>query len=57
VALVLTGRLHVEMQDGAVEEFSRHDVMMLPPGHDAWSVGDQPCVFVQFSKGDDHYTG
>jgi hypothetical protein len=57
VALVLSGRLHVEMQDGAVEEFGRHDVMMLPPGHDAWSVGEQPCVFVQFSKGDDYYTG
>jgi hypothetical protein len=30
--------------------------MMIPPGHDAWSVGDQPCVFVEFSRGDDYYT-
>ena len=22
--------------------------MLLPPGHDAWSVGDEPCVFVEF---------
>jgi hypothetical protein len=44
VALVLSGTLHVELQDGSVREFSRHDVMMIPPGHDAWSVGNQPCV-------------
>jgi hypothetical protein len=56
VALVLSGTLHVELQDGSVREFSRHDVMMIPPGHDAWSVGDQPCVFVEFSRGDDYYT-
>jgi hypothetical protein len=29
---------------------------MLPPGHDAWTVGDEPCVFVEFSKGIDYYT-
>jgi hypothetical protein len=56
VALVLAGTLHVELQDGSVQEFSGHDVMMIPPGHDAWSVGDQPCVFVEFSRGDDYYT-
>lgn len=55
VALVLSGTLHVEMDDGSVEEFGAHNVMMLPPGHDAWSVGDQPCVFVEFSRGNDYY--
>ena len=29
--------------------------MMLPPGHDAWSVGDEPAVFVEFSRGCDYY--
>ena len=56
VAMVLSGTLHVELHDGSVQEFSGHDVMMIPPGHDAWSVGDQPCVFVEFSRGDDYYT-
>jgi hypothetical protein len=28
---------------------------MLPPGHDAWTVGDEPCVFVEFSRGNDYY--
>jgi hypothetical protein len=29
--------------------------MMLPPGHDAWTVGDEPCTFVEFSRGNDYY--
>jgi hypothetical protein len=29
--------------------------MLLPPGHDAWSVGDEPCVFVEFSRGNDYW--
>ena len=55
VALVLSGTLHVEMEDGDKKDFSKNDVMLLPPGHDAWSVGDEACVFVEFSKGGDFY--
>jgi hypothetical protein len=56
VALVLSGCLHVAMSDGSEEEFGRNEVMLLPPGHDAWTVGDEPCVFVEFSKGNDLYS-
>jgi hypothetical protein len=55
VGLVLSGRLHVVMDDGREEEFGPNEVMMLPPGHDAWSVGDEACVFVEFSRGNDYY--
>jgi hypothetical protein len=55
VALVLAGTLRVVMDDGAQEDFSRNEVMLLPPGHDAWTVGDEPCVFVEFSRGNDYY--
>ena len=55
VALVLSGRLHVVMDDGSEEEFGPNEVMMLPPGHDAWTVGDEACVFVEFSRGNDYY--
>jgi hypothetical protein len=30
--------------------------MLLPPGHDAWSVGDEACTFIEFSRGNDYYT-
>jgi quercetin dioxygenase-like cupin family protein len=56
VALVTAGTLHVELSDGSQEDFSAGDVMLLPPGHDAWSVGDQACTFVEFSKGNDYYS-
>lgn len=55
VALVLSGTLRVVMDDGSVEDFSKNDVMLLPPGHDAWTVGDEACVFVEFSRGNDYY--
>lgn len=55
VALVVGGTLRVVMDDGSVEEFSKNDVMMLPPGHDAWTVGDEACVFIEFSRGNDYY--
>ena len=55
VAIVQQGRLHVRMDDGSEQEFGPNEVMMLPPGHDAWSVGDEACVFVEFSRGNDYY--
>lgn len=55
VALVIAGALGVRMADGSEEVFSSGDVMLLPPGHDAWAVGDEACVFVEFSRGNDYY--
>ncbi|NVN49284.1 cupin domain-containing protein [Mycolicibacterium hippocampi] len=55
VAYVVSGTLAVRMADGAEETFGAGDVMLLPPGHDAWTVGEQPCTFVEFSRGNDYY--
>jgi mannose-6-phosphate isomerase-like protein (cupin superfamily) len=55
VALVQSGRLKVVMDDGSEEEFGPGDIMMLPPGHDAWTVSEEPCVFVEFSQGNEYY--
>jgi hypothetical protein len=55
VALVLGGRLHVVLGDGSEDESGRDDVMLLPPGHDAWSVGEEPAVLVELSRGNDLY--
>lgn len=55
VALVTAGALAVRMADGSEEVFRAGDVMLLPPGHDAWSVGDEACTFVEFSRGNDYY--
>src|SRR6266700_767662 len=40
----LSGRLHVVMNDGTEEEFGPGEIGVIPPGHDAWTVGDEPAV-------------
>ena len=45
----VSGRLHVVMDDGSQQEFGPGDVSYLPPGHDAWVVGNEPAVVVDIS--------
>lgn len=45
----VSGRLHVVMDDGSEAEFGPGDVSLLPPGHDAWVVGDEPAVVIDIS--------
>jgi class 3 adenylate cyclase len=42
VQLVLSGRLGVRMDDGEAVEAGPNEVVDIPPGHDAWVVGDEP---------------
>src|SRR6202011_5254802 len=42
----VSGRLRVVMDDGTEEEFGPGDVSLLPPGHDAWVVGNEPVVVI-----------
>jgi Cupin domain len=45
---ILSGRMHVAMNDGTEREVGPGDVASIPPGHDAWVVGDDPCVSIDF---------
>jgi DNA-binding CsgD family transcriptional regulator len=40
--------LHVVTDDGVEVDASAGDVVVIPPGHDAWVVGDEPCVFLEY---------
>jgi len=51
VAYILQGSLGVRQRSGSEEEFSTGDLMMLPPEHEAWTVGDEDCVFIEFMRG------
>ena len=44
----ISGRLHVVMDDGSEFDCGPGDVALLPTGHDAWVVGDEPAVIVDF---------
>ena len=45
----VAGRLRVRMDDGREEEYGPGEVSLLPPGHDAWVVGNEPAVIVDIS--------
>ena len=44
----LSGTLRVKMDDGAERDFKAGDVSLLESGHDAWVIGDEPVVVVDF---------
>jgi hypothetical protein len=48
---VLSGRLKVVMDDGTEEEYGPGDVNRIAPGHDAWVIGDEPFVGLDFTGG------
>jgi len=37
------------MDDGDEQEFGPGDVVLIPPGHDAWVVGKDPVVAIDIS--------
>lgn len=41
---MLEGRMVVKMNEGQEIEYGPGDVFYMPPGHDAWVVGDKRCV-------------
>ncbi|HET9681668.1 MAG TPA: hypothetical protein VFP19_06470, partial [Candidatus Limnocylindrales bacterium] len=48
VGVTISGRLRVQMNDGTELEVGPGDVFEFPPGHDAWVVGEEPWVSVDF---------
>jgi class 3 adenylate cyclase/quercetin dioxygenase-like cupin family protein len=49
IGFVVSGHLHVEMTEGASLEVVAGDAFEIPPGHDAWVVGDEPWVSVDWA--------
>jgi mannose-6-phosphate isomerase-like protein (cupin superfamily) len=49
VWLVLTGRFVVKMDGGEAVEYGPGELSSIDPGHDAWVVGDEPCVAIDVS--------
>jgi len=44
----ISGRMVVKMADGTELESGPGDVAVIPPGHDAWVVGNEPVVAVDW---------
>lgn len=45
---IVSGRLVIAMDDGTRGELGPGDMALIPPGHDAWVEGDEPCTMVDF---------
>ncbi len=45
----LSGRLRVRMDDGTEKEFGPGDIGIVPPGHDAWTVGNEPAIMLDIT--------
>lgn len=44
--VILSGLFHVRMDDGREYDLGPGDAHVVGPGHDAWVVGDDPCVTI-----------
>jgi len=43
-----SGRIHILMSDGTEFEAGPGDVTALPSGHDAWVVGNEPVILIDW---------
>ena len=46
----ISGSLHVRLEDGTELTIGPGDAYEIPPGHDAWVVGDEPWDSVEFTS-------
>jgi quercetin dioxygenase-like cupin family protein len=51
VGYLLSGRIRVRMDDGTQTELGPGDAYVIEPGHDAWVVGDETAIGLEFAAG------
>jgi hypothetical protein len=50
VGVAQSGRIVVKHEDGTEAEVVAGDAYVIEPGHDAWVVGDEPFVALEFES-------
>ena len=53
-SVIISGRMKVRMDDGTEAEGGPGDIAVIPPGHNAWVIGDEPCVMLDFTGAKDY---
>jgi hypothetical protein len=48
VGFLARGRVHIRYPDGCSVEFAAPQVVAIEPGHDAWVMGDEPAILIEF---------
>lgn len=54
VGTVLSGRMHVVHDDGTEAEVGPGGAYIIEPQHNAWVVGDEPMVALEFESGEEY---
>ena len=49
LGMVFSGRVGIELEDGTRFELGPNDTFDIPPGHNGWTIGDEPCVQVEWA--------
>jgi class 3 adenylate cyclase len=49
VGVILSGQLGVEFPDGTSRVLRPNDIFDVPPGHDGYTVGDEPCAQLEWA--------
>ncbi len=52
---IVSGSLHIVMDDGTEQDLNPGDVFVCPPGHDAWVTSDEACIAFDFSPAAANY--
>ncbi len=50
IGTLVSGHMHVTHSDGSEMDLGPGDAYVIEPGHDAWVVGDEPCVGFEFDS-------
>jgi hypothetical protein len=45
----ISGTMRIVMDDGTEKDLHAGEVVFIPPGHDGWVVGNEPCVFIDIT--------
>jgi len=48
VGYIIAGQLGIDFVDGTSISFAPGDVFDIPPGHDGYTIGDEPCVQIEW---------
>lgn len=48
IGCVLSGNMRIRAANGEEQTVGPGDVFEVSPGHDAWVLGDEPCVALDF---------
>jgi len=51
--MVIAGSIHISSDEGGERILAVGDAFDILPGHDAWVLGDEPCVMIEFQSAGD----